>query len=316
MRCLLKLNRSNIDTIQWNREVVFRLILSGPATILLRETMPLIIAYHLIWTAYGWWLPNDPRGSTSKSIRRDTLKELGELHFGRKRVQPASWKVRDFYESAANSLLNPLLTFTNVEITAIAEAFAAIVRECRYTYYACAIMPDHVHVLVRKHKHLAEEMIVNLQRASHFRLLELKLRDENQRTWSSGGGWKCFSIIPMKLAGRSTMLRKIRSRLDWHGNIGISSQRPMMDGRFTPATIRTRRGPEASETGDPPARLSRKRQERNVIQRYPTSPRNRESQYRVRDFARGDSACARCVAVDLSLARPSPLSARAGAANR
>ena len=29
---------------------------------------PLVIAYHLIWTAYGWWLPNDPRGSGSVTI--------------------------------------------------------------------------------------------------------------------------------------------------------------------------------------------------------------------------------------------------------
>jgi hypothetical protein len=26
----------------------------------------MIAGYHLIWTAYGWWLPNDPRGSTSQ----------------------------------------------------------------------------------------------------------------------------------------------------------------------------------------------------------------------------------------------------------
>jgi hypothetical protein len=24
----------------------------------------MVVAYHLIWTAYGWWLPNDPRGSS------------------------------------------------------------------------------------------------------------------------------------------------------------------------------------------------------------------------------------------------------------
>jgi REP element-mobilizing transposase RayT len=158
--------------------------------------MPLVIAYHLIWTAYGWWLPNDLRGSTSNVVRRDVLKELGDLHFGRKRVQPASWKVRDFYESAAASLLNPLLTFADAEIAAIAEASATVVRECKYTCYAYAIMPDHVHVLVRKHKHLAEDMIVNLQRASREQLQALQFRDENQRTWSSGGGWKVFLDHP------------------------------------------------------------------------------------------------------------------------
>jgi hypothetical protein len=41
---------------------------------------PLVIAYHLIWTAYGWWLPNDPRGSGSHLVRRDLIAEVGELH--------------------------------------------------------------------------------------------------------------------------------------------------------------------------------------------------------------------------------------------
>ena len=31
----------------------------------------MVIGYHLIWTAYGWWLPNDPRGSTSHRIRQN-----------------------------------------------------------------------------------------------------------------------------------------------------------------------------------------------------------------------------------------------------
>ena len=48
----------------------------------------MVIAYHLIWTAYGWWLPNDPRGSMSELIASDIIAELGELHYGRKRVQP------------------------------------------------------------------------------------------------------------------------------------------------------------------------------------------------------------------------------------
>jgi REP element-mobilizing transposase RayT len=32
-----------------------------------------------------------------------------------------------------------------------------------YTCYACAIMPDHVHLLIRKHKNLSEEMIEKIQ---------------------------------------------------------------------------------------------------------------------------------------------------------
>ena len=71
--------------------------------------LPLVIAYHLVWMLYGWWLPNDPRGSCSRTIRADSLKDLGELRFGRKKIQPASRDIRAFYEQASARLKYPLL---------------------------------------------------------------------------------------------------------------------------------------------------------------------------------------------------------------
>ena len=47
---------------------------------------PIVIAHHLTWTLYGWWLPNDPRGSNSKYVVNVDLRELGPLHYGRKLV--------------------------------------------------------------------------------------------------------------------------------------------------------------------------------------------------------------------------------------
>src|SRR5262245_6645731 len=40
---------------------------------------PLVIAYHLIWTGYGRWLPNDPRGSGSIKVLAAVIAELGAL---------------------------------------------------------------------------------------------------------------------------------------------------------------------------------------------------------------------------------------------
>ena len=131
---------------------------------------PYVIAYHLIWTAYGWWLPNDPRGSMSQTVASDIIAELSELHYGRKHVQPPSREIHDFYCRAAAVLKHPLLTFGRRERDAVAESFAAVVVEHRYTCYACAVMGDHAHLVIRKHKHKAEEMIANLQDASRLRL--------------------------------------------------------------------------------------------------------------------------------------------------
>lgn len=153
---------------------------------------PLVIAYHLIWTAYGWWLPNDPRGSGSRTIRSDVIADLGELHYGRKRVQPAGPEVRRFYEQAAATLRHPLLTFDEAARAEIAAAFADVIEAQRYTCYACAIMPDHVHILIRKHKHLAEDMVAAMKEASRAALRAACHRPADHPTWTEGGGWKVF----------------------------------------------------------------------------------------------------------------------------
>src|SRR5439155_11678803 len=122
---------------------------------------PIVIAYHLIWTAYGWWLPNDLRGSMSRTIRNDIIADLGQLHYRRKKIQPASRDLKAFYTIAAQKLEHTLREFSSQAITCIAEAFESAIAQFKYTCYACAIMPDHVHMVIRKHKHLAEEMIAN-----------------------------------------------------------------------------------------------------------------------------------------------------------
>src|SRR5436309_3221298 len=136
---------------------------------------PLVIAYHLVWTVYGRWLPNDPRGCGSQTIRRDVIAELGELHFGRKRVQPTGRDVREFYHRARAVLHHPLLTIDDRLRQEIAAAFAQVIADQCYTCYACAIMPDHVHILIRKHRHLAEDMIDHLRHQSRLRLSDSSL---------------------------------------------------------------------------------------------------------------------------------------------
>lgn len=87
-----------------------------------------VIAHHLIWTAYGWWLPNDPRGSMSQSIREDLIAQLGALHHGRKKVQPASRDIREFYSHAAEVLKHDLLVFTESERSVLARVFDEVIR--------------------------------------------------------------------------------------------------------------------------------------------------------------------------------------------
>jgi REP element-mobilizing transposase RayT len=146
-----------------------------------------VIAYHLIWTNYGTWLPNDPRGSGSQSVYTPVLAELGDPHFGRKRIQPARATVREFYEEAEPRLQFPVLHFDAEQRDEIGNAFGESIREHRYTCYACAIMPDHVHVVIRKHKDSAEEMIQKLQDESRARIVECKFVSPDHPVWTKNG---------------------------------------------------------------------------------------------------------------------------------
>src|SRR5579871_5693077 len=104
----------------------------------------MVAGYHLIWTAYGYWLPNEPRGSTSAEIRVAALKPLGGIHFGRKKKQPTVREIAAFHERARDILRHPVLTFAPGDFAVIGNAIGEEIRAKGYICYASAIMPDHV----------------------------------------------------------------------------------------------------------------------------------------------------------------------------
>src|SRR5438045_1122507 len=130
----------------------------------------MVAGYHLIWTVYGYWLPNDPRGSTSTEVRVEPIAELGEIHHGRKAVQPSSKEIREFHKKAHDILKHPVLTFDDDEIVLLGKAFGEVIAEKGYTCYACAIMPDHAHLLIRRHRDKAEDMIRMFQESGRAAL--------------------------------------------------------------------------------------------------------------------------------------------------
>ena len=113
-----------------------------------------------------------------------------------KKIQPAARDVRRFYDQATALLCHPLLTFDTVARNEIANSFAEVIKNQNYTCYACAIMPDHIHILIRKHKHFAENMIENLKEASREKLISSNHRAPNHPTWTADGGWKVFLDHP------------------------------------------------------------------------------------------------------------------------
>jgi REP element-mobilizing transposase RayT len=117
------------------------------------------------------------------------------LHFGRKKIQPASWEIKRFYKRAEKVLKHSLLTFDADARSCIADAFGKCIQQYGYTCYAFSIMQDHAHALIRKHRHKAEDMIEKFQHKSAELLKGRGLRRTDHPVWSTGG-WKVFLDTP------------------------------------------------------------------------------------------------------------------------
>jgi len=129
-----------------------------------------IIAYHAIFTTYGTWLPNDPRGSYSKAIYNAELSQLRDIHYGRRHPQPDRDTLRRFRVVAMPRLARPPYYLTNETRLIVAHAFAEVVARLRLSVPACAIMNDHVHFLVWRSKHTIEYLVNQLKGAATLAL--------------------------------------------------------------------------------------------------------------------------------------------------
>jgi hypothetical protein len=97
-----------------------------------------ILASHLIFTGYAHWMPNDPRGSGSTDLRKDELKDLGEILPGRQFPQPPRDAVRAFHTDAEPLLQHERIWFNEPMREIIANAFSEAAKRHGYTIWACA----------------------------------------------------------------------------------------------------------------------------------------------------------------------------------
>ena len=119
-----------------------------------------VIAVHLVFTLYGHWAVNDPRGSGSIAFIDLKFEPLGPIHFGRKpkREQHTRRELKDFHAKHEELLNFPLFWIDDARRAAIADAIREQIHAQVYTCYACAICGNHVHLVIRTHKHDALTM--------------------------------------------------------------------------------------------------------------------------------------------------------------
>lgn len=142
-------------------------------------------AAHLLLTGYGHWLPNDPRGSGSEQIRKLGLEPLGPIHFGRKREQPGRVELKGFYRRAERLLDHETVWFDERKRECLARAFAEVVRDRGYTCYACAVLRNHTHFVMRTHRDDSFTMLCELASHSIDVLHDATLVPDDHQVWAN-----------------------------------------------------------------------------------------------------------------------------------
>ncbi len=133
-----------------------------------------VLAFHIVITAYGFWLPNDPRGSGSHFIgSKDLLKHGPATHVNSEQSVAGKLHDKNARRAAKKDLKHPAVRFTGIQARSIARAFGQFSRENQITFHALSILPDHIHAVVLRHPKLsAEQMITRLKIAASKHLRE------------------------------------------------------------------------------------------------------------------------------------------------
>lgn len=171
-----------------------------------------MLGQHLIFSTYGFWLPNDPRGSGSTRVRTWHVYDAGGEATTVYTTHSVASRPHDqrLRQRAKDSLKYPPVELTGVQARAVARGIAAICPKVGLVIHAFAIMPDHVHAVVARHPFDGDQIIACLKRAGTRGLNEEGLHPlaAFPRTngklpcpWG-GGGWKVFLNTPKDMQAR------------------------------------------------------------------------------------------------------------------
>jgi len=160
-----------------------------------------VIAYHLIVTAYGFWLPNDPRGSWSDFVRSWELARFGPAtKTDEKRSLARKPHDAALRRAAKLALARPPVDFTGLQARAISRGFADYAARSGCLLFACAILPSHSHLVVGRHTCSIEMVARLLKGAATTRLLQEGLHPFADQPYANGrlptpwahNEWSCF----------------------------------------------------------------------------------------------------------------------------
>jgi REP element-mobilizing transposase RayT len=189
-----------------------------------------ILGYHVTFGAYGFWLPNDPRGSGSHYVGAKHLLPFGPATGLADRSRSVARKEHDWRlrREAKKHLKYPAVQFTGIQARAVGQGFGELVARNGLVVWACSILPDHVHLVLGRHARPVEKVVERLKGAATHRLLEEGLHPFGHARRPNGrppqcwgvGSWNVFLDTPAMVREKVTYvednpLKEGKPRQSW-----------------------------------------------------------------------------------------------------
>lgn len=127
-----------------------------------------MLGSHLIFSTYGFWPPNDPRGSWSTEVRAYHLYRIGgdATTVNVRHSIAARPHDKAIRLATKRALKRPAVELTGMQARATARGIAEMLPKLQLTIHALAILPDHIHLVAADHAIHADKLIEALKRAA------------------------------------------------------------------------------------------------------------------------------------------------------
>ncbi len=154
----------------------------------------MILASHVIFGAYGFWLPNDSRGSWSDFVGSWELFRYGPAT---KTTESRSLAYQPHDQAkrlaAKQALQRPAVQFTGIQARAIGRGFAKYAERSGLIVWACAVLPDHVHMVLARHRLKVESLVIQLKGSATEQLIEEGIHPFGDQRDAHDRPHKCFA---------------------------------------------------------------------------------------------------------------------------
>lgn len=211
----------------------------------------MIIAFHMTWTTYGHWFPNDPRGSWSDEVWNPKLTAVRALDDGHRVKGPrpvSKVELQAFLDSARPQLRWNVVQLNQTERQSVVAVIDEVACAMNLTVRACAALSNHVHLVVDRSSASYERIVSRVKGRSSQAVRKLRdipaalARRDRIPVWTRGYWCRYINTAPyMKHAIRYVQRHAGRTDLEARRSIDNSTPRSQANCRLSRRSHRNER---------------------------------------------------------------------------